>query len=95
MSAKPTAALEFYAFVGLVAAFGLVELTVFAYAPLIVGAFFWFAILARERRWPDAPASSCRCWPLPRARFISSAFLSDPARSFFRDRQLLYCFLVR
>src|SRR5579862_4621231 len=89
-----TASLERYAYFGLVAGLGVIQLTIFGYVPLLIGAFFWFAIVARERRWPAAPAFFVPLLALAAWTLVSSAFSMHPAASFFRDRQMLFFLIV-
>ena len=95
MTSKSTAALEQYAFIGLVAGLGLVQLNLLsAYVPLVLCSVCWGVIAAREGGWPKVPAFFLPLAVLAAWTLASSAFSSHPAESFFRDRQLLYYLIV-
>jgi O-antigen ligase len=94
MTTTPTSSLERYAFLALAASLGLIQLTIFAYAPLVVAGIFWFIIVAREGRWPEAPAFFVPLLALAGWTLVSSAFSSEPGESLFRSRQLLYYLIV-
>lgn len=94
MTAKPTSALEWYAYLGLVACLGVIQLTIFGNVPLMIAGIVWFVMLAREREWPAVPAFFGPLAALAGWTLVSSAFSSHPAESFWRDRQMLYYLIV-
>jgi O-antigen ligase len=92
---KSTSTLEQYAFIGLVACLGLVQLNLLsAYVGMFLAVVCWTVIVAREGRWPEAPAFFVPLLALAAWTLVSSAFSSAPGESFYRDRQLLYYLIV-
>jgi O-antigen ligase len=92
---KSTSTFEQYAFFGLVGCLGLVQLKLLAaYVPIALALVCWLVIVAREGRWPKAPAFFVPLLALAAWTLVSSAFSSHPGESFYRDRQLLYYLIV-
>jgi putative inorganic carbon (HCO3(-)) transporter len=94
MPTDRTWTLEHSALIALAAGLGVIQLTIFGWAPLLVAGVLWFLLLKRDGfRW----AVPAFFWPLVALAawtLVSCAFSSEPGASFLRSRQLLFYLLV-
>ena len=94
MTTAPADNLERWAVVALAVGLGLIQLTIFGWAPLVVAAVLGFMVIRRDGFGVPLPSFFWALVALAAWTWISCAFSSEPLVSFERSRQLLFYLLV-
>src|SRR6187455_249914 len=94
MTTRSSESREQYAFLGLAASLGIIQLHIFGWIPLAISLGLWLTIVADDKRRPDVPGFFLPLMALAAWTLVSCAFSSDPAASFYRSRQLLIFLIV-
>ncbi len=94
MPTDRTRTLEQSALIALAAGLGVIQLTIFGWAPLLVAGVLWFLLLKRDGFRATVPSFFWPLMALAAWTFVSCAFSSEPGASFFRSRQQLFYLLV-
>jgi O-antigen ligase len=94
MTTARTDNLERWAVVALAVGLGLIQLTIFGWAPLLVAAVLGLIVIRRDGFGVPVPSFFWALVALTAWTFVSCAFSSEPLVSFERSRQLLFYLLV-